>query len=70
MPPRKSKKNVWQTSQVDPPVLATLTLEQISAAFAQLLEGQRKTQEQVKVLLAQQSNPQPEGSQSRSADGD
>ena len=49
MPPRKSKKNVQQTSQADQPAdalaLTTLTLEYISMALAQLLEGQCKTQE-------------------------
>ena len=57
MPPKKSKKTGQADQSVPTPAVAVLTLEQITAALAQLLEGQHQTQQQVEALLAQQSNP-------------
>ena len=51
MPPRKSKKNVQQANHMDVAAPTVLTPEQISATLAQLLEGQRKTQQQVEALF-------------------
>ena len=67
MPPRKSKrvaeKTAQQTNQQDPQAQSQATTvlapEQIATTLAQLLEGQRQTQQQIDALLAQQNNPQP-----------
>ena len=45
MPPGKSKKNVQQASNADPPMPVELMPEQVSAALTQLLEGWCKTQQ-------------------------
>jgi len=42
-----------------------MTSEQITTTFAQLLEGQRQTQQQIEALLAQQDNPRPADPTSR-----
>ena len=63
MSPKISKRIAEKSGQADQQPAATLTLEEISAALAQLLEGQRQTQQQIEVLLAQQPGGEPEGLQ-------
>ena len=54
MPPKRSKRIAEKSGQADQQPAAALTPEEISAALAQLLEGQRQTQQQIEALLAQQ----------------
>ena len=68
MLPKRSKKIAQKSGQADQQPAAALTPEEISVALAQLLEGQRQTQQQIEELLAQQASvesagPRPEGAQ-------
>ena len=67
MPPKKkAPQNGNQTdSPAGEPEAAVMTPEQITSALAQLLEGQRQTQQQIEALLAQQNNPPPADPASR-----
>ena len=47
-----------------------LTLGEITAALAQLLQDQHLTRQQIETLLAQQNNPQPVKSPLRATKGD
>ena len=68
MPPKRSKRIAQKAGQVDPLITTVLTPKQITTALAQLMEGQRQTQQQIEALLALQNNPQQAESQLEGTD--
>ena len=58
MSPKRSKRIAQKAGQANQPPAVALTLEEISVPIAQLLEGQRQTQQQIKALLAQKTSLQ------------
>ena len=60
MPPKRSKRIAEKSDQANQQSAAALTPEEISTALAQLLEGQRSTQQQIEALLDQQPGGEPE----------
>ena len=61
MPPKRSKRITEKSGQAEPQPAAALTPEEITAALARLLEGQRETQQQIQALLAQQPDGESAG---------